>query len=646
MSTPWSRLGILPTQDLLAIKKAYAAALKKTRPDDDPQGYQALRQAYEFAQAYARQPAATLNVLSMSAVDVDALQKAASSPASVGTEPFIIHFSSEPPVQVRAESTADVDGGDPHPREHPPWREPEALVREFEDVLETGEPDRIPTAWEKVRIELDQLPLSLRQDASRRFARLMADTSAPMSSRAAVANYFEWFSDYRASDILGPRLSNELRVAIGDAVDPGFVRRFQQVADLALDHRRLWGWRAQLLALGAPSQLRIRWKQLCERESLVLGAERAANLRLTQALRTTGFLRIGAVLAIAASCLGWKGYQAFPWIGKLVTVSVMAGVAALVTFVASTYLSAGRTAFAMFVGLRDPAGTRTRLSAADWAGTAAVVCALGVTGWAESRTRLPIWPGVPALLLIALAGLLARWPLTAAGEAAPGIFVLCLLVGVNVPGLEALPWTGACLGALWFWVCANAFSYFREPIERRWGAGSGRAARRPFLQAIVVQPLRLSVGWPYALLLLAQERSHRLVMAGCGITLAAASSVSMPWVWPIWMLATASVVVPDTVVARNTRLALFGSGDERLRAWGWLILRLSWWLWAVIYLSQPAAVHNALKLKPAVHSWETALRILMLVAVVPGTVCRVFGVLAKALGAVKSRRGVGTQGGA
>ena len=50
----WQRLGIGPTDDLVTIKRAYAKALKCNRPDDDPAAYQQLREAYDWAQGFAR----------------------------------------------------------------------------------------------------------------------------------------------------------------------------------------------------------------------------------------------------------------------------------------------------------------------------------------------------------------------------------------------------------------------------------------------------------------------------------------------------------------------------------------------------------------------------------------------------------------
>ena len=54
----WHILGIPPTRDEAAIKRAYAQKLKQHRPDRDPQGFIALRAAYEEALAYSAGEAA------------------------------------------------------------------------------------------------------------------------------------------------------------------------------------------------------------------------------------------------------------------------------------------------------------------------------------------------------------------------------------------------------------------------------------------------------------------------------------------------------------------------------------------------------------------------------------------------------------
>jgi len=45
--TEWEIIGIEPTQDIKVLKRAYATALKKCKPDEDPAAFQTLYQAYK-----------------------------------------------------------------------------------------------------------------------------------------------------------------------------------------------------------------------------------------------------------------------------------------------------------------------------------------------------------------------------------------------------------------------------------------------------------------------------------------------------------------------------------------------------------------------------------------------------------------------
>ena len=51
----WIRLGIEPTTDETLIRNAYRTRLPEHHPETDPEGFQALRMAYEKALRLARE---------------------------------------------------------------------------------------------------------------------------------------------------------------------------------------------------------------------------------------------------------------------------------------------------------------------------------------------------------------------------------------------------------------------------------------------------------------------------------------------------------------------------------------------------------------------------------------------------------------
>ena len=60
MMNAWHILGLEPGADERSVKRAYAALLKRTRPEDDAAAYQALREAYEQALIAARRGGAVV----------------------------------------------------------------------------------------------------------------------------------------------------------------------------------------------------------------------------------------------------------------------------------------------------------------------------------------------------------------------------------------------------------------------------------------------------------------------------------------------------------------------------------------------------------------------------------------------------------
>ena len=73
----WEVLGLPSDADTRSIKRQYAVLLKQHRPDEDPVGFQRLREAYEHALQWSRYEAP---VEVPQALPVDTVQPAAAEP--------------------------------------------------------------------------------------------------------------------------------------------------------------------------------------------------------------------------------------------------------------------------------------------------------------------------------------------------------------------------------------------------------------------------------------------------------------------------------------------------------------------------------------------------------------------------------------
>lgn len=125
--TPFQRLRLEPDADQRAIKRAYARELKRCRPDDDPQGFQALNEAYQHCLALAAQRAAAAE---------DNEEPARDDDATTNEEPPAADLRSDATAPFVAAPDADEPTQPPAPPQPQPQHSPQSFAFDLNSFLE------------------------------------------------------------------------------------------------------------------------------------------------------------------------------------------------------------------------------------------------------------------------------------------------------------------------------------------------------------------------------------------------------------------------------------------------------------------------------------------------------------------------------
>lgn len=294
--SPWQVLGIAPTEDTRAIKQAYARALKQTRPDVDPEGYQRLRECYEWAlgwvewqrehpqesaddgldvDADAPQHDETAPIAARTAetaatsVEVDDGEHMPSSPSQVdhaevqaqaarGPDSHETRAADSIAESVHSTDTAHVTTPNDTVQDASiPIVEPDSVLASVHQYWQREGDAALVEALPKLLGLLREVPLSLQAEASFRFASWATQELLPFEAVAALQEHFDWGRDFRADRVLGDELAAAVRKRLVE-LDLDAARTPRQRAqrklfkDLQFKLRRGEFWQA-------------RWRLLSER---------------------------------------------------------------------------------------------------------------------------------------------------------------------------------------------------------------------------------------------------------------------------------------------------------------------------------------------------------------------------------------------
>ena len=537
----WQRLGLdAPSDDLATIKRAYAARLKRTRPDDDAEAYQALREAYERAQQWAHFNA----------------QQAYLLPRAQPAEPA---QPAQPAVDPR--SAADDQVASPLRGPTPPEAiealpevmSPEALVERAHGIWRDHGEQALLAHWPDLRAGLDALPLVALPEVSARLADLVIHVpQLPDAFVVELQRHFGWLDDFRTARLIGSHRVQALHEVLEDRIvrpitDPALLSELEPVLQLARLQREGRPWRAQFLSVlqgGAPSLLfdaiaPQRWRQF--------GLDLDALKSLRALFSRTQNLRITLLVGLLAGVMALAGEPA----AEIVTLLVVGGFISLFAFFIAMWLTGS---LGGWFGLRQqPTALAARLR--EWhahprrIGVAlALLAGSAVAGAWAGGPMAPDWPLLPWLpwFVLVLVGSMAAWPsdLRHGAVALAATAIASHVFGRWLPA--ASPWVGTmpavALSLALLWVLLGCAAYERGWWGTRQQAGAVLAPPA-WAFAPIVNSLGLCDRWGYF---------FALAPLPCVVVLVHTGLVSSAW---------------RTLVAWMLLVLAFGYGQNLLHRW-------------------------------------------------------------------------------
>ncbi len=480
MRDNWEILGLEPTDDALAIKKAYARLLKKNRPDEQPDAYQALRQAYEWALSEAEW-------LRRAPQNEAEGGEAAAWPSETphGEAEYVEPWqagSAPEGLEAFGDFSFESEGA-------------AALLGRWARRLLQCEPDDAGACWEDLAHELEALPLEEQGEASALFADFVLEHEAlPSAVLGAMARYFRWGRDYRDAERLGAfRLAQLRERLIQDA--PSALRDARQVEqatellrlDWVLERQgKLSGW--LYAALAGPGLSRL-MAHTDDRRRRVLNISFLRWEAISTAARLAVFGRLLVVLVctVALACLLLApGQSLSDWVAAGGFIGFLCW-----------YLAAGLSRW-----IPSADYMHSTFSALSWMRTdleriiALNFLPLMLAGIARAAAELPALHAAYPVLGLVSAGLmtltfsLLAWPEDEERQIFPAMLGIFAFALTGMTGTQGAGWVAALVvAAAWIglggWLYQQAHDRVVRFYRNPWGA------------------LRPNAWWGWALLVLA-----------------------------------------------------------------------------------------------------------------------------------------------